>query len=95
MRIGVRCLVDRRRFVFVGAALASQLIDAERIVDIVRVGANRMPVRHCRRKEHPVMVMRVMRMVVRVVVRMVTRSGRTGSGQHVVQSKGETAVAGR
>lgn len=57
VRIGVGGLADGRGFVFVvGATLAGQLVDAERIVDVVRIGADGVPVRKSRRQQQTVMV---------------------------------------
>lgn len=83
MRIGIGGFVDGRGFVFVvGATLTRQLIDAERVVDVVRIGSDGMSVRKGRRQEQSVVVMRLR------VMMMVAGSGRTGPGQHIVQVEG-------
>jgi hypothetical protein len=59
VRIRVRGFVNGG-FVLVGAALAGQLIDAEWVVNVVRIGSNGMPMGKWRMKQ----AMVVCRMVV-------------------------------
>lgn len=86
VRVGVAGFVNRGLVLVIGAALTRQLIDTERIVNVVRVGTDRMPMRKCWRQKESVMV-RVMRVCRRWVMVRMTRSGRTGTRQHIVQSE--------
>ena len=85
MRVGVGGFVDGRLVFVVGAALARQLVHTERVVNVVRIGADGMSVRKGRWVEQSV-VMWMERMWRRVVM-VVTGSGWTGPWQHVVQAE--------
>lgn len=84
VRVGVGRLAHGALLLVVGAAaLARQLVHAQRVVDVVRIRADGVPVGHGRRHEQ-------------AVVRAVTRAGRARPGQHAVQAEvGEAPVAGR